>query len=589
MKPRAVLVLSAVLAFALLLWLVLGGGPPASGTLDVADPTAPEDDVTLRAAESLPGDAPKDGAPALRLDADRPQGEAGRGVVRVQVVGFGGYPIPRAQVRAGTAWERTTDLQAVLADDEGRAVLRDIPYDGTWFVTTGFGVESNDPKRVEEDPDDPWLPTAPVAGLPRAPGHAEPWTWVRGPDVTLRVGTGRRVSVHVVDAHTGRHVLGARARWRGDRLHPHTAVPATPAVFHIVSTEAFPLLPHHLELDVPRGHVAWDERAFQGPPCVYARELSVVYPLRPAQRATIVAKHADGRAARAVLDHAEVAGRSGRLQVARDGSGNLQIDGLPFYRHEPFRFSVRDADSGAIGGIVGRLPGEPGALPVLWVALDPGPVIRDEDIEDHLETDNDLPYEQSLGTGAVKPPPRRQLHVRVLRRDGTPAVGARVSFIPHLEEHESPMGPRKATTDLEGIARFADPRPGTATVAADQLGFLDVQGTVEVRALGVTEARVQERAGGRLTVEIIDEHGRGLSFATCQLQTGCSHPYVDMQDGIQRMDRFTDHEGRRTYAGVFPGPVTLYVQWGHRRKNVEAKIAAGRTEVVRVVLPSGRK
>jgi hypothetical protein len=60
--------------------------------------------------------------------------------------------------------------------------------------------------------------------------------------------------------------------------------------------------------------------------------------------------------------------------------------------------------------------------------------------------------------------------------------------------------------------------------------------------------------------------------------------FVDLEDGVQRLDAYVDHLGRRTLRRVEPGNVSLKATYGSRRAHVAAVVVDGRTTPVRMVV-----
>ena len=573
---RPALLLLALVLLALLVWLLLGDGLPGTGSVDVADPGAHEDDATLRGAEGLPGGAAEQPAPSLRVEADRPKEDAGRGDVRVRVVGRGGRPIPFVVVDASRFSIDDPAMKRVQTDREGIAIVPDVPYDGTWRLRFEHG-------QVPKGQSGFFI----ASPLPPAPGQSES-ILVEGPDATFRAAAGYDVAVHVVEADTGRARPDAEVLYHGDRLNPEQRARGNPARFYVLPRQGH-LGPEH-RVTPPAGFAAHDEYAFMALPCSYAKECKVVYPLRRTLQATVVAKHANGNAVRAELTYAEVGGRAVKLVARRDGFGNLQLDGIPFLRDEPYHFTLHDKQQHAVGAARGRMPTVFGRMPSIRAELREIPVIRDEEIEDTFETDQDLPFGEDVFAGPFgKPAVRSQLVVHVKRHDGSPAVGARVTLTEVIEEHESPRGPREVRTDAKGIARFVNPPARRVILEADQPGYLDARTEVTVGLTGTTDATIREASGGRLELTVVDEHGDPLPHGTVHLLVQSRNPYVDLIGGVQRLDRFFDHEGRRTFTRVPAGPVACVIAWGSRRQRGELTMEAGKTHELRVVLSSKRK
>ncbi|MFQ5474114.1 MAG: hypothetical protein ACE5FA_14690, partial [Dehalococcoidia bacterium] len=63
-------------------------------------------------------------------------------------------------------------------------------------------------------------------------------------------------------------------------------------------------------------------------------------------------------------------------------------------------------------------------------------------------------------------------------------------------------------------------------------------------------------------------------------------PYADLEDGVQRIDPYTDTRGRRTFCAVTPGVVTVTARYGNRRDVRTLKVADGRLTRAPLVLPT---
>jgi hypothetical protein len=57
----------------------------------------------------------------------------------------------------------------------------------------------------------------------------------------------------------------------------------------------------------------------------------------------------------------------------------------------------------------------------------------------------------------------------------------------------------------------------------------------------------------------------------------------DVVDGVQRLDRFTDARGRRTFARVESGEVTVTASWGSRTGSATVTLRDGERRTLRLV------
>jgi len=168
--------------------------------------------------------------------------------------------------------------------------------------------------------------------------------------------------------------------------------------------------------------------------------------------------------------------------------------------------------------------------------------------------------------------PKGRIEVRVWRHNGDPAVGARVG-----------AGRKYATTDARGRAVLEEIQPGTHRVYVTQIGLLDIVKSVDVVANQTTELEVRESKGRERDLLVVDENGDPLPYASFQLSRGkYREDWIDEHDGVQRLDRFTDHEGRRTLARMDPRVTKITVSWGSRKTTVD--IGDDETDELRVVL-----
>ncbi len=99
---------------------------------------------------------------------------------------------------------------------------------------------------------------------------------------------------------------------------------------------------------------------------------------------------------------------------------------------------------------------------------------------------------------------------------------------------------------------------------------------------GWNEPELSEHDGVRRELEVVDENGEPLPFARIELWPERSG-WIDVRDGVQRLDRFTDHQGRRTLARMSRRIKDVTVSWGSRWATVD--VGEAKTGTLRIVLP----
>ncbi len=82
-------------------------------------------------------------------------------------------------------------------------------------------------------------------------------------------------------------------------------------------------------------------------------------------------------------------------------------------------------------------------------------------------------------------------------------------------------------------------------------------------------------------VVVVDENGEPLPFARIRWPERSA--WTDEHDGVERLDRLTDHEGRRTLSRMGRHLKEVTVTWGSRSASVD--IGEGTTGTLRIVLP----
>ena len=422
--------------------------------------------------------------------------------------------------------------------------------------------------------------------------------------VTTDDVTAVSLRVETVDAHTG---SGLRGRWSVDtprfRLRAEGSVDVSAALVRHVELRETLLLrsgegkpnalpPTHvvdtpLDLDVPTGYVS----LVGGPRLTFHRAAGVreTWALAPLVREAVLDVRifgpgripADGARVLAV----EVGGALRGVDAEQIGRGEIRLRGIPFLPGEPVHLGLawdpegppppareltvqeileeteevvetglrrRDAstrvpdDLGTPWSLVVRLPG-------------PLPLVK----RDTIETDNDLPYAESIEVVAGQRRRAVPVRVRALDDQGRPIVGGHV-------------GGHRTNEDGEAIV---DAKEGSFTLRVEGPGRFPMTLATEVVFGRENEVTLREPRGARLEVLVTDEEGRPRACARLTV-TG---KVFDVEDGVQRVDLFTDHRGRRTLARVEPGVRAVRAFWGSRDGSEQVELADGETRRLTIV------
>lgn len=245
-----------------------------------------------------------------------------------------------------------------------------------------------------------------------------------------------------------------------------------------------------------------------------------------------------------VLRAGEAVVASGEARRLPDGA--LLFERVPWFRGEPVSVSGRVGEQrDLVGtGVLGATPDDPVVVHLRRAGEDDTP------LSDHNETDLDL--REAPGVGHVR--------LRVVAPSGGPAAGAVVGG----------EGVEPATTDAEGWVRLDLP-PGRPTPLVVLGPGAPAAVTLTAAQERATEGRVQLVRGARLEVEVRDHDDVPLACARLALFHEGGLPWIDVADGVQRLDDLTDLAGRRTLERLAPGTWTVRAIYGSR--SVEAPVA----------------
>ena len=162
------------------------------------------------------------------------------------------------------------------------------------------------------------------------------------------------------------------------------------------------------------------------------------------------------------------------------------------------------------------------------------------------------------------------------------AASVRVTVLDHEGRPVKAATIRQVDTDADGKALLTGLRPGRTLLVATAYGRLPMSGTIELTPGGSHELTLREPVGARLDVLVVDEEGRPRPSASVHVERGSAFDVDD--EGVQRMDPYTDHRGRRSFARVTPDRVVVRARWGSRSGGTEVSLEDGRRRQVRVVV-----
>jgi len=555
-RRRAAAILTAVLAAAALLLLLRPSdapedvGPALTRDEGEAPPAPP-----LRTEESPTSVEP----PAVlvgRTEAVRDE-EVAHGPMHVRVVGAGSQPIPGVRVVAsGGAAPSVRETDA-----EGRASFDDLPYDGSVRLRFHLRLSAGE-LGVEFIQLQPWC---------GGPDGYE----ARGSDVLFVADTGLRLDVVFAEAETGRRLTGLSASIAGVE---HTVEP------RLLDEDAWLVFPPvedptvlAWKVEPPSSRLLWEPSAIRTCISRYATSLRLVFPLRLEHAVSVTVEESDGAPAAASLDSVYAAGRTLPLEaVERTGPGRFRVRGVPHLPGERVMVQAETALDDRVGSVtaLGVVPDDPREDLEMRVRLPPLRWRGEADAGAGVIGIGGGAGGTFGGRGGHRTLTRGVTTIRVRLRDGRPAVGALVT-----------IAGRRHYTDSDGRVRVMSLPPGVHRVTVSQVGVIPITASVTVPAGRDVEIELDEPPAAAVDVEVVDDRGRALPFAALAVKTPSGEPWVDLQDGIQRLDPYTDHEGRRRLHNLEPGDLRLTVTWGSRKQEVHVAAASSDVTSVRVVLP----
>lgn len=336
----------------------------------------------------------------------------------------------------------------------------------------------------------------------------------------------------------------------------------------------------------PQTHFAWEGRVPEGTLAADVREVVVHVPLRRAMALDVTVLDPTGRPAQgATVAAAWVGGgRVGGGPWPLNADGVARVAAIPFLPGEPLIADVEwtpepgaqdvvpvpEEGPSAEAPVRTRVPAHPSTPWAVTVRL-VGPRAF---LSDHNESDNDVAASSAPEPSAPPTAPRGAARVRVVGIDGRPVAGATVT-----------VGSDVGTTAADGTVMVERLLAGDLPVTVRAFGHFPMSGSVRVVADRTTDVELREPVGATLDVLVVDATGAARTAARCVARTGGTIAPFDVTDGVQRLDDFTDARGRRTFARVAPGTVTLTATWGSHRAVVTRDVRDGERAFVRIELP----
>ncbi|MBL9088920.1 MAG: carboxypeptidase regulatory-like domain-containing protein [Planctomycetia bacterium] len=333
-------------------------------------------------------------------------------------------------------------------------------------------------------------------------------------------------------------------------------------------------------------YVLWDADAVSGVLAAGVSEVVVHLPLRRAMALDVTVLDPTGRPAQgATVAAAWVGGgRVGGGPWPVNADGVARVTAIPFLPGEPLIADVEwtpepgaqdvvpapEEGPSAEAPVRTRVPAHPSTPWAVTVRL-VGPRAF---LSDHNESDNDVAASSAPEPSAPPTAPRGAARVRVVGIDGRPVAGATVT-----------VGAVEVPTATDGEVTVEGLLAGDQTVTARADGHFPMSGSVRVVAGRTTDVELREPVGATLDVLVVDATGAARTAARCVVRTGGTIAPFDVVDGVQRLDDFTDARGRRTFARVAPGTVTLTATWGIHRVVVTRDVRDGERAFVRIELP----
>lgn len=339
-------------------------------------------------------------------------------------------------------------------------------------------------------------------------------------------------------------------------------------------------------MDAPEGYADVEQFQIHRPVAADIEDVSATVPLLPTVELVLTIRGPDGAPVEGARVLAlQVVGRPAvplgsadrRYSDAADADGKVRLKGLPFVPGAEIRAEVgwrstfprppaRDATASTPedrGGTRHRRTPVVVTMPVARI----GSFSAEVRVSD--ATAGWTPFEKLAVEGLVMhaerdlvpaeafippdPGAAGRVRVRVLAADGRRIARAEVS-----------TGALSVETNMSGLVDLEPLAPGARQLRFSVPGGFRWSATVEVKSGETVVVETREPEAGQLDVEVADDEGRACPFAPIQISAAGPSGAFDVEDGVQRLDHFTDADGRRSFRRVAPGEVTLETWWRGR-------------------------
>lgn len=465
----------------------------------------------------------------------------------------------RVRCRGGRPWRgavvrlsREGATRETPTDASGHARFDDVAVDGSTVVSV-MGRYSDREGR----------PATRTVQL----GYDEPERTVRTSSVDIEIRNLVPTRVEFRDAETGEQIAGRACAWTG--------------AFDGDDDQA-------VVVEVTRVGRAWVDIGIVDPGtgrlrdrtptplCVspYATECLLVVPVHR-EASIIVIPTVDGEpasdvtVARVKLGREEL--KSWRAEA--DPGHGIRLRGVPFLRgaHVDVEVSTTVRGEKVRPTATGELPDAAGQVLTLQLALGSPFFNNASDIdirggrpENHFEMTADgwLSFSPS-----VLPAAKDGRRVQVRRVDGTPAVAALVLV---QGDPDSAGGSTELRWETNDVGETALPisLTGTRRIQILQHGFIGAEVHADLSSDVVAPLVITEGASGSLEIEVVDESGAAIPYASIAVDQASWQRWVDLDGCVQRLDGFTDERGRRTIHHVDAQGARVVATYGDRAEGV---------------------
>jgi hypothetical protein len=250
--------------------------------------------------------------------------------------------------------------------------------------------------------------------------------------------------------------------------------------------------------------------------------------------------------------------------------GGVRLEGLPFLRAARWSVHVtaRCGDR-ACGGSAQGVMAADGAEPVI-ADVDLPPIdesFEEPDFNDYIGCGGCC----CGGTFVAEPSDPASVVATALRRDGRPAARCVVQLMP-LEPHRRFFSGR---TDAQGRIRWTSVSAGAFALELREPGLVPTSVVVTIEAGVENVVALREQPGATVDVVVQDERGDGVPFAELRVKQPSEQEWIDLVDGVQRLDPFVDVRGRRVLENVEPGEVSIEAIYADRKGRGVVRVEPG--------------